>query len=406
MLTFKNSNFTRTIYLTGVILYSVFILVVMIDPTNTILHKKDIFFILTTAYNVVILKPDYTKLPLIIIMASSIVIPWILASMMMFPMDDHETLAVFKSISPIVLLLWVKHYNLIKLAKPAVIICCFLSLVIYICINVIPELESVVWIFMDEMDNPIMMSRRSVLGINFFGFYLKSCISFVFVMAYYLLATMKGFGKKKDYIYIFIITGYFLISGTRSTMLLPFFLFAITAFRVFNKNKYTKYIMLTIANIILIAFCLFIVAAVLETDEISNSIKYAHINSYMDLFEENPLYFIIGQGPGSCFYTEGFDAVVYKTEWAYLDLFRCYGIFAFGILYIFISPITVFWKYRSMDDYTYCAFWAYLSYLLIAGTNPLLLSSTGLITLLMAYSYIEIIKKTYIGTNCDKRKKQ
>ena len=48
---------------------------------------------------------------------------------------------------------------------------------------------------------------------------------------------------------------------------------------------------------------------------------------------------------------------------------------------------------NKQDKLISCTFWAYLAYLLIAGTNPLLLSSTGMITLLMAYSYTEMLKK-------------
>jgi hypothetical protein len=49
------------------------------------------------------------------------------------------------------------------------------------------------------------------------------------------------------------------------------------------------------------------------------------------------------------------------------------------------------WK-NFQNNLSYTLFWAYLAYLLIAGTNPLLLSSTGMVVLLIVYSYVEKLK--------------
>ena len=89
-------------------------------------------------------------------------------------------------------------------------------------------------------------------------------------------------------------------------------------------------------------------------------------------------------------YSEGFNKVVFKTEWTYLELVRNYGLFSLIIIGVFAKPLITMWKHRR-EAFCKCMFFAYLSYLLIAGTNPLLLSSTGMIVLLMAYSYEESI---------------
>lgn len=143
--------------------------------------------------------------------------------------------------------------------------------------------------------------------------------------------------------------------------------------------------------VLAIAFVTVLLAAIMETDELSNTIKYGHLDSYAALFDENPLFLIFGQGPGATFYSEGFGEVVVRTEWSYLDLIRNYGVFSLIIVFVFAKPIFSFWKYRKQDDFNYCMFWSYLVYLLIAGTNPLLMSSTGMIVLLMAYSYEDVI---------------
>lgn len=378
----------------GIFLFWLFIFIVMIDPTNTIFHKKDIVFILVVAYNMVVFKPDFSKLLYIILMVCAFLIPWLISLMMMTPYDPDEALAVFKSISPILLLLWVRNYDLVSLSKGPVVICCIISTVTYIAIISNPMIESAVWLFMQNTDFPITMSRRQILGFEVFGFYLKSFVSFLFVVAYYMLVLMnKTKLNVRNVIFMLFILFAFFVSGTRSTMLAPFFLFVIIAFRVYKNSKYMKYVMLPVAFIVAVAFILVLVAAMTETDEYSNAIKYGHLTSYATLFDENPLYLILGQGPGTSFYSEGFDEVVFKTEWSYLELLRCLGIFAVLIIYVFWKPLFTFWKYRNDNDFNYCMFWTYLAYLLIAGTNPLLISSTGMITLLMAYSYEDKLKR-------------
>ena len=151
--------------------------------------------------------------------------------------------------------------------------------------------------------------------------------------------------------------------------------------------------MMPLVYFLAIAFVVVLVLAATEEKEASNVVKFGHLTSYWQLFDEHAIYFLFGQGPGTAFYSEGFNQVVYKTEWSYLELLRCFGIFSLGIVFVFFKPLVTFWKQRNLDDFTYCMFWSYLSYLAIAGTNPLIMSSTGMITLLMAYSYEEKVKR-------------
>lgn len=47
-------------------------------------------------------------------------------------MNPEEALAAFKSISPVILLLWVRNYNLVGLARGAVVICCIVMTSLYV----------------------------------------------------------------------------------------------------------------------------------------------------------------------------------------------------------------------------------------------------------------------------------
>lgn len=386
----KEKNVKQAI---GNVLFVIFLFVVMIDPTNTLLHKKDIVFCLVVAYNMVCFKPDISKVPYLAIFICSVAIPYIFSTMAMIPNDETEVMAVFKSVAPIVILLWVRQYDVIKLARGPVVLCCFLCMITYIAMLINPLVEKFVWMLMTTGNDPIMMTRRHILGFTVFAFYLKSFVSFLFVLAYYMLAVMKkSKGVLWNVMFLSFILFAFLVSGTRSTMLVPFFLFVVISFKIYKDKKYMRYVMLPITFFVAVAFLIVLIAAATEEKEYSNVIKYGHLTSYMALFDENTWYLLFGQGPGTAFYSEGFNKIVYKTEWSYLELLRCFGVFSLGIIYVFFKPLITFWKKREVDDYVYCVFWAYLAYLLIAGTNPLIMSSTGMITLIMAYSYEEKLK--------------
>ncbi len=367
----------------------------MVDPTNSILHKKDIAFVLVVAYNMAVFKPDWSKLPYILLLVFAITVPWLTTTITMGTMNPEEALAAFKSISPVILLLWVRNYNLINLARVPVVICCIVMTSLYIAMLANPLIENAVWMFINDSDSTVMMTRRSFFGIEMFAFYLKSCVSFLFVVAYYMVGLMdKTRRGVLNWIAMFFIVFTFMVSGTRSTMLAPFFIFVVIAFRVFRHSKRLKYIMLPVAFFVAIAFVVVLVAAIMETDEASNVVKYGHLSSYATLFDENPLYLIFGQGPGTSFYSEGFNEIVFKTEWSYLEVIRCYGLFSLLIVYVYWRPLLTFWCFRESDTFTYSMFWTYLAYLLIAGTNPLLISSTGMIILMMAYSYEDKVKRS------------
>ena len=57
------------------------------------------------------------------------------------------------------------------------------------------------------------------------------------------------------------------------------------------------------------------------------------------------------------------------------------------ILFTILYPVYALWKYRK-DDYIVGVMGAYLACLAIAGTNPLLISSTGMQIVLVAYSIV------------------
>ena len=377
-------------------LFVLFILILTVDPTSSLLHMKDIMFILLVAYNMVCFRPDFSKLPLIIALFSAVIFSWISGTIQEVELDMEETFAVLKAVSPTVLLLWVREYDLVSLARFPIVFTSLLVVVLFWIIMLFPETESPIYYFVvNQSDDTIMMARRSFLGFEVFGMYYKSLVSFILVFAVYLAACFNKSRRNLGIILCtLIILHAFVISGSRSTMLLPFFLIVVIGYREFKDMRYFKYILYPIIFLLAILFVVVLLMFMMEKDEASNTIKYAHLYSYWELFSEHPLFLLIGQGAGSSFYSSGFHRVTSETEWTYLELIRNFGILSVVIIYAFFRPLVDMWKNRR-DNLSYTLFWSYLAYLMIAGTNPLLMSSTGMLVLLLAYSYKEKKKQMY-----------
>lgn len=376
----------------GNYLFILLLLVFTIDPANVIFRVKDIVFILFVGYNMVCFRPDYSKLPYILIVLCAITVPLIFGEAQMTNMKLEEMVAAYKAIAPMILLLWIREYDVVRLSKMPIVVASILAIVLFWLVTLVPEAEGFVYYFVTA-DDTIIISRRSFLGLDMFCLHYRTIVSFMFVFALYI----NDFFQKKNrtvggVICMLLILHAYLISGTRSTMLLPFFLFGVIGFYHLRNVKYFKYIMYPLIAVSAVAFLAVLLMLMMEKGEASNLIKYAHLTSYWDLFSSHPEYLLFGQGPGAQFYSKGFLHVTGKTEWTYLELIRNYGLFCLPILYVFYRPLLFLWKNWKVS-LTYSLFWTYLAYLLIAGTNPLLLTSIGMTSLLTVYSYEEKLKR-------------
>ena len=378
----------------GNFLFSLLIFIIMFDPNNMILNMKNLFFVLFVAYNIVFFRPDVRYLPHLVIVVSVVLLGYIFAEIQQNRVDLEVLADVLKGFSPLVLLLWVKYYNVIKLSLiPAFLICLILT-VLYMLASSDPVIEGLIWNFMLEHDNVIMMSHRSFYGIEIFGMYYKSMVCLTFALGYFYYIFINCKGRKRYLMFLPFLLGSFafLVSGTRSSMMLPFFIIGLIFYQRVRYTKYVKYLFYPLLVLFAFMFLFFLVLLATETTESSNMIKYAHLESYIKLIDRHPIYFLLGQGPGTSFYSSGFGRFTTITEWTYVELIRNYGIWCIGILAVILKPLYTFYQYRR-DNLTFVMMVSYLAYLFVAGTNPLLISSTGMLMVLSAYSYERILKE-------------
>lgn len=376
----------------GNILYFFFILILMLDPTNSVFHFKEIIMVLLVGYNLVFFKPVLTYVPQILAVLAAVAISFSVAELLENPIDYGYALGVLKTLSMLVLLLWAPYYDLLKLAKRAGILLSIVILLIYISVCLSPVIEHGVYLFTKAHDDMLMMSERHFLGFTIYGVYYKSIISLSIVL-YLFDHELFTASRRRFWIALgaVIVSAAFLVSGSRSPILLPFALFGIAAYQKLSGTRWLKYYLYPVIAILGILFLGFILVLAAEKGEESNAVKYGHLYSYAQLFFEHPEYLLFGQGVGTSFYSEGFHSMCVVTEWSYLELLRHYGLYAVLVLWLYFYPLFALWQHRR-DDLSLGLLFAYSAYLFIAGTNPLLISSTGLLVVLMIYSYLSRIR--------------
>jgi hypothetical protein len=96
----------------GNMLFSLLIWVIILDPTNSVLHVKDLAFLMLVGYCIITYKPDREYFIHLILLIAPITTSYIIAEMQQSVVDYDILQARYKSLVPLVLLLWIRHLAL------------------------------------------------------------------------------------------------------------------------------------------------------------------------------------------------------------------------------------------------------------------------------------------------------
>lgn len=204
-----------------------------------------------------------------------------------------------------------------------------------------------------------------------------------------VILLFKYFNMRK-YINTLLCMTALVISGTRANVLFP--IFFLCFFYVFYSQRNSRILKFTFV-FVSILLMIFYSAHLIEIynnifvvkGESSDIVRQGHILGIIQLINNDPWIILRGSGMGSYFYSYGVYEYVNSVEWSYIDLWRQMGAIFFFIFSIFLL-IPLFHKNKS-GVYKKTA---YISYLCIAATNPLLFSSTAY--MLYIYMYYDIEK--------------
>lgn len=232
--------------------------------------------------------------------------------------------------------------------------------------------------------NFTMAYNRNFLGFSINGLYLiaGSLIIFSFI---YNLYQYKGKFKLFFSIILFMSL---MVAGSRTPMLVQLLILLIY---LYDKNIIGKFLtrLSTLAFLVMLVMLTYLLAT--QKNERSNEVKYDNFESYIEDIGDSghPIW---GAGLGSEFYAKGRNMRLSYTELSYMDVLRMYGLpVGFCFIFLFFAPCFWLWKYfpRSLFLKRYCL--GYVLFLILSGTNPLLLGSIGLTALSL---FMVIVNKT------------
>lgn len=230
--------------------------------------------------------------------------------------------------------------------------------------------------------------ETALIGIRRYGdyefpmIYWKTSVLIVFLLSYLL-----NKNDLRSKLFFFLSVFVLFVSGTRANMFTAVLFLVIGIFN-FIQVKFNKpsrninfYLLVMIIGVVGLVSFTFVVETFLSPAEKSNAIKLGHLQSYLSYFASDLVSLFIGSGYGSSMYSQSVNSFLYTLELSYFELVRFYGVgVALVLISIFLYP--AFFLYYKRSNY----FFGWLAYLLIAGTNPLMLSSTGVFALILVYS--------------------
>lgn len=371
-------------------LLSVFCFILVVDPPNVIFKIKDVVFVAIVVISFFLHgKVRIDKLCVFLAVYFVLVITFLRGMAAGYDFDYDYTQIYFKAFSPLLLLCWVDRIELLKkMTFPCVTIGVITLLIVY-AMFYLSETEAVVYDFMRSHDDFIIMSHRYFLGMEFVSVFYRTVPLVIMpcsIFCYKMLTEVKS--RKRNFLIFSILALTLFFSGTRANMMSVLFIVTFFVVMRMNKGMLGRIISFLLLCIVCVLAFFLLIMLLSEKSESSNVVKFAHLISYMDLFDENWDILIFGQGIGSLFYSEGFQRMVAQTEWTYIEIIRYFGLFGgIFIISIFLYPLYLLYTKRYQLKYALPFGIGYFFYLCIAGTNPLLTSSTGMLALLMAYSY-------------------
>jgi len=233
------------------------------------------------------------------------------------------------------------------------------------------------------------IGERSYADLSYFLVYFQTAPLLVLSLAYftYRSVTSKSRARYLNIALLLVNLVAMLSSGTRNDMILGLLTPLLVLLWYSSKNrKLALFAVLLVGVAIVGSYGSEIIQAMFDPENESNAIKLTHLRDYGVLFSD-PKTLLFGQGLGSSFYSSGFGTETSITELTYLEYIRNFGLVFATIYYVLLLyPLAILrdQKYRK-DHYLIVA---YVSYLIICVSNPLLISSSGMLVLAIVLSKV------------------
>lgn len=231
--------------------------------------------------------------------------------------------------------------------------------------------------------NEIQGLGKGIFSTFGYSIYYKSCALILITYGYFIY-------KKKYFICIPLIVS-MLACGTRANFLVAIFITA--AIPILCGNSVSKR---AIAFLVIFSVGIALLPSLIDRMTTLNSLKYnrsgsikwADVAVILDNLQSNILNLLFGTGVGSSFRSpRGQDMRTF--EFSYIDYLRQTGIVGLMVFFSFIlKPM----KYLFVNERW--LFISFIGYLLVAATNPLLVTSTSFMIYVLVYYDYELSKRS------------
>lgn len=169
------------------------------------------------------------------------------------------------------------------------------------------------------------------------------------------------------------------LSGTRANIIISVLVLFVLIY--LKSGAFSRALLLSCCCVILFFIAPLLIDSFFSATEVSNEVKLGHVTSYLQLFG-NARYILMGDGFGGMFYTVGNNELAVNTELVYFDIVRWFGFIPAMFVFVFlIYPSIVFWQKKQV-----MLFVCYVGYMAISASNPLFMSSTGMLA--MVYFFL------------------
>jgi len=242
-------------------------------------------------------------------------------------------------------------------------------------------LSNILWVVGDA-SGTFTVAERTYADLSYSYVYFYTAPLLVLSLAYftYRSVTSKSRVRYFNIALLLVNLAAMLCSGTRNDIIFGLLTPFLVVLWYSGKNRrLALFAVLLVGAVIVGTYGGDVVQAMFDPENESNAVKLTHLKDYSVLFSD-PKTLLFGQGLGSYFYSSAFGTETSITELTYLEFIRNFGL-VIAITYygLLLYPLA---KLRDplfkKEQYLIVA---YILYLLICASNPLLVSSSGMLVL-------------------------
>lgn len=340
-----------------------FVGIVMVDPTGKLFHLKEIVFLGILCFCFLTSKMKFYKNVVITYyVLLFIALLSICIGTFVFDSDLEGAIPYFKALAFGLIFIAISDLSIEEIIKlnyyAGIFLASFISILIFAYVSGLFDLS---WLVERMSDSEtVMIAKRDLLGFDTLMFFYKTMPFCFFALIFAL--------RRNNLILAAIISAPIIYGGSRTPMLAAL---AIVLYMLYDRRgRYLRLAMGAVSFFVLIYIVVLLTSP--ENSQGGDEIK-GGVASY--LIQNSSLF---SHGVGAFYWDPARARITSTTEMTYIEMLYQYGwLFAPVVIYLFFKPFMSL--YNKQNDTIIRDFAvSYLLYLVTAGTNPLLINSTGM----------------------------